>query len=317
MLVKDQGYQFFAIKTGKLRRYFSWQNFLDFFRIIIGIKQAYSILKKEKPNLIFAKGGYVSVPVAVAGYFLKIPVIIHESDSIPGLATKIMAKFAKKICLSFESSKQYFKNKNIVITGNPIRKEILEGNYKQGCAITGFKGEKPIIFITGGSTGALFINKLIQTSIPKLVNTSQIVHQCGAGKEIEIDTEKNKDDYRQYDYLADEFKHIYAISDFLIARAGANNLSELAALGKPVIAIPLPSSASQHQLLNARAYAEKNACILVEEKDLTPQKFVEIVSDLLNDQNKMKELSRNIRKIAVLDGADKVSSVILDTVDSQ
>jgi len=314
-LISD--YKFYAITTGKLRRYFSWQNFFDFFKTIKGIFEAAKILKKEKPDLVFAKGGYVSVPVAIAAWRRKIPVIIHESDSTPGLATKIISRFAKKICVSFEKNLKEFSEEKVIFTGNPIRKEILEGDSEKGLNFTKLNKKKAIILIMGGSTGAMTINKVIQEALPEILKVCQIIHITGAGKEIEVDKKNEliKNNYRQYSFIDEELKDIYAITDLIITRASANVLSEIAAVGKAAIIIPHQYSPSKHQLKNAQEFENKNAGILLEEKDLSGEKLIETVKNLLEDKEKLRELEKNIKKTGNTKAAEKLVEVILGFLD--
>lgn len=195
------GIDFEGITCGKLRRYFSWENFLDFFRVPIGIVQAYKILKRYKPVVVFSKGGYVSFPVTVAAWKLKIPVILHESDVVPGLANRLSMKFARKICISFEETKNYLSKKLLkktVYTGNPVRKSIFEGSREKGLKFTGLNEYRPIILVMGGSQGATQINKLVRSTLDELLKKFQIIHIAGRGN---IDIGIHKTGYKQYEYI--------------------------------------------------------------------------------------------------------------------
>jgi UDP-N-acetylglucosamine--N-acetylmuramyl-(pentapeptide) pyrophosphoryl-undecaprenol N-acetylglucosamine transferase len=260
-LIKD--IEFKSITCGKLRRYFSFENIKDAFKIPVGVFQAFKILRAFKPKTVFSKGGYVALPVVIAAWFLKIPVICHESDISPGLTTKISAKIAKKVCLGFEESKKYFPKKG-VYTGSPIRKEILTGKKKVGLDFLGFKGKKKIMLIMGGSQGATTINEFIDKYLKELSLDYDIVHIRGAGK-LKKSKAKNTS-YRQFEYLKDELKDVYACSDIVISRAGANSITELRALKKPIVLVPLGKASSRgDQIKNAKAFKESYGVPVLEE----------------------------------------------------
>ena len=253
-MVEKTGVEFKSIACGKFRRYFSFNNFLDGFRIPIGILQAGQILKKFNPDVVFSKGGYVSFPVAIMAGFLKIPLICHESDVHPGIANRYCVRFAKKICISFEMSRSFFKKyaKKVVLTGNPIR--ILEGDKNRGFRFSKLDDRKPILLIMGGSQGALQINDLLTESLDKLLKEFQIVHIRGRGN---LDLSLHRKGYVQYEYVDKEIGDIYAMSDIVVSRGGANSLAELAMLKKKAVIVPLGSHASRgDQVDNARNFVE-------------------------------------------------------------
>lgn len=266
-IINSNKVQFYSISSGKFRRYFSWKNLLSPMLVILGIMQSIAILIKIKPRLIFSKGGFVAVPVAVAGRILGIPIITHESDVTPGLATKIIARFASKVCLTFDKSKMYFKNKqNLIVTGMPIRNEIMHGDKEKGLSFLSFKKTKSIILVIGGGLGSKFINNVIRLKLNNLLNKYNIIHICGKGN---IDYEYlNIDGYKQVDYLAHELPHVLACSDLVISRAGSNILHELIYLQKKCILIPLSKQASRgEQIQNVEYYKNNhNNIILYENK---------------------------------------------------
>ena len=256
-LVSKYGIKFKGVYCGKFRRYFSLQNFIDIFKVPIGIIQAYKALRSFKADIVFSKGGYVSLPVVLAAAKLKIPVVLHESDVVPGLANKIMAKFSKKICISFEETKKYFNKyyKKIIFTGNPVRTSILKGSTAKGLKFTGFNKNKPVILVIGGSQGARQINNLVRASLDELLKKFQIVHIRGKGN---LDISIKKKGYKQFEYLNEEMKDVYAIADLIISRGGANSLAEIANLKKKAVIIPLGTSASRgDQIENAKVFANK------------------------------------------------------------
>jgi len=286
-LIAEKNCKFYAVETGKLRRYFSWENFIDLIRIPAGLIQSLFIIKKFKPQVIFAKGGYVSFPVVIAGFILRIPIILHESDLVPGMANKLLSKFADKICISYKESLNYFKNKDkIILTGNPVRIEITKGKKEVGYKLTHFNKEKPILLVMGGSSGAAFINGIIEKNKQELLKKYQIIHICGKGKEIEI---KNKN-YLSFQYVNEELKDLYAISDLIISRAGANSLAEIAILNKSAIIIPLSRKASRgDQIFNAESFVKNHHAELLLEEDYSDEKVLTLIDKLIKNKTKESE----------------------------
>ena len=277
---------FFGITTDKLRRYFDLKNLMMPFNVIKGINEAKSILKKENVDIIFSKGGYVAVPVVIAAGQLKIPVISHEADITPGLANKIAEPFSKVICCNFEEAANSFGKKG-VHTGSPIRKDLFSGDKKKAQEFLGFKNNKPIIFVTGGSLGSLYINKVVRQNLDKLLDKYNIVHQCGKGK---IDETISREGYKQYEIISDNLNDIFAATDIVISRAGANIIFELLALKKPSLLIPLSKKASRgDQILNAKSFEKKNYAIVLleEDEDKKPWLFMEKINELENKKKNM------------------------------
>jgi len=295
------------ISAGKIHRYFSLALPIEIIKTIIGIIQSFSCLLFWMPDVIFSKGGYGSFPVVFAARLYRIPIIIHDSDAIPGLVSKKTAKFAKKIILSFEGSKQYFKAKHqgkIVVIGNPIRKELLNGDKEQGRMLFKINSTRPKVLIMGGSQGAQKINEIVVNCLPRLLEISEVIHVCGPNnfKETEKDTQKSPN-YHLYPFLnQEELKHAYAIADLIVNRAGAGSIFEIAALGKPSILIPLPNSAQEHQRQNAyeftsssEALAKEERAVILEQENLTPNLFLEQISKLLSNPAKLSEMSQKAK----------------------
>ncbi len=280
-MISGLGVKYRGIFCGKFRRYFSWKNFADIFKIPFGILQSLFILTGFRPRAIFCKGGYVSFPVAVAGWMLRIPIILHESDVIPGLANKLCARFAKTICVSFEESKKYFPARKVVFTGNPLRRELMTANAEKGRELTGFHHkDKSIILFMGGSQGADFINNLVWNHFEKLVASYRIVHICGKGKAPHQDRFRHPH-YKAYEILWEGLKHIYALSDVVVTRCGAITLSELDFFGKPAILIPLGTAASRgDQIENARVFAKHHHAFVMNETDMHEKDFFDHLQKL-------------------------------------
>ncbi len=255
-LVRRKGIPFEHIATGKLRRYFSLLNFIDLFRIPLGIIQAFFKLGRLKPNIIFSKGGFVGFPVVVAGWLRRIPVIIHESDAIPGLATKLCAPFAKKILLGYKEAELELQkhSSKIEVIGNPIRPEILKGSISKAKRLTGFNGKKPVLLIMGGSAGAQQLNQIIKKEKARLTEIFDVIHITGKGKGRKQKTKS----YFSIPYIHDELKDLYALASLALSRAGANSLAELEALQIPTLLYPLGRYASRgDQMANTQAMTQK------------------------------------------------------------
>lgn len=292
------------IQAGKLRRYFSWQNFLDPFLILIGFFQSLFIIAKFKPQVVISAGGYVCVPVVWAAWFLKRPSLIHQQDIVPGLANKLMAPFANIITVTFEKSLKDFPPKKTHWVGNPIRGDVLIGDRQTAYKFFGFDLNIPTILIMGGGTGAIKLNNLVLTCLPELVKFCQIIHLTG-GK---MNKTAEQTRYRSFDFLTDQLKDAYAACDLVISRGGMSALTELAALQKPAIIIPIPQS---HQEQNAIEFFRNNAIALLPEKNLSPQNFVEAIKNLIFDQAELMNLSRNIGKIMPPAAGQKIIEMIL------
>jgi UDP-N-acetylglucosamine--N-acetylmuramyl-(pentapeptide) pyrophosphoryl-undecaprenol N-acetylglucosamine transferase len=308
-MIKNYNFEFCQIFSGKLRRYFSWQNFLDIIRLKIGFWQSLFILRNFKPDLIIGAGGYVSVPVVLAGWFLKIPSIIHQQDIIPSLTNKILAPFAKKITVSFEVSLNDFPKNKTVLTGQPMRKFILNGDRKRAIQRFNLEENLPTLLVLGGGTGALFLNNLIWKILPELTKFSQIIHLTGKGKSQIPNFKSQIPNYHLYEFLTEEMADAYAVADLVISRAGINVLSELSVLGKPAIIIPIPDS---HQEANAKYFAEKNAVVVLNQKKLDEEKLLKEIKFLIENKDLREKLSKNIKKIMPPKGEEKIVNEILN-----
>ena len=286
-LIADYGLPYVGISTGKLRRYFDLKNFTDPFRVINGFREARSFLKKYRPDVVFSKGGFVSVPVVRAAGSLKIPCIIHESDMTPGLANKLCFGAAKKICCNFPETLEMLPPGKAVLTGTPIRAELFTGEREKGLELCGFSGEKPVMMVMGGSQGAVSVNKAVRGNLTELLKTFQIVHLCGKGHFDE--SLANVEGYRQFEYVKEDLKHLFAAADLLVSRAGANAICEILALGKPSLLIPLPTKGSRgDQILNANSFAEQGFSEVLEDEKAADQ-IVEKAVELYNNRAKYQE----------------------------
>lgn len=278
-LIKKQQIPYHGISSGKLRRYFSLQNFTDPFRVLKGFSEANKIIKELKPDVIFSKGGFVSVPVVIAGKRNHVPVIIHESDMTPGLANKISIPSAYKVCCNFPETLKALPADKAVLTGSPIRQELLAGNKDKAREFCGFTSDKPVIMVVGGSLGAAAVNSAIRSILPELLKDFNVIHLCGKGK---LDPSKiNWDGYAQFEYIQEELRDLFALTDIVISRAGANAICELLALKKPNLLIPLSASASRgDQILNARSFERQGFSKVIEEEALTNELLLSTIREL-------------------------------------
>lgn len=283
-LIPKDKVTYHEIQAGKLRRYFNLKNFTDPFRVVLGMIQAVSIIKKLNPEVIFSKGGFVSVPVVIGGWINRIPVIIHESDITPGLANKIAAPFATKVCTNFKEAGENFPKGKAVYTGTPIRKEINRGNYDKGISICGFTKDKPVVMIMGGSLGSRNLNNLVREILPKLLKDFQVVHICGKGNmDLKLESMKG---YKQFEYISDELPHIFKIADLIISRAGANAIFEFLLLKLPNILVPLSTKSSRgDQILNARSFEKMGFSKVLMEEDTDGSILYNAIVELYKNRN--------------------------------
>ena len=277
-LIEDAGIPYDGISSGKLRRYFDIKNFSDPLRVLKGYGQAKRLMKQYHPDIVFSKGGFVSVPVVLAAKHYKIPVIIHESDMTPGLANKICIPAAKKVCCNFPETLNYLPKDKAVLSGSPIREELLTGDRLSGLQYAGLSANHPVILVIGGSLGSVTVNHAVRSILPKLLSQFQVIHICGKGNldESLIGTSG----YVQYEYVDKPLRHLFAAADLIISRAGANSNCEILALRKPNILIPLSAAASRgDQILNANSFAKQGFSTVLEEEVLTSDTLYQAVSD--------------------------------------
>lgn len=317
-IVKNEKIKYKTISCGKLRRYFSFQNFIDPVRILIGFFQSLWIIFVFKPSIILTAGGFVAVPVVWAGWILRIPVLIHQQDVEVGLANKLMAPFATIITVSLKEScdefKKYKLEKKVYFTGNAIRRKILNDVNKESILKKyNIKNDLPVVLVLGGGTGAAALNKIIVQILPKLLQFCQVLHITGPNQNF-IPPDMSQDSgYHSYVFL-DTIEEVLNIADLVVSRCGAGFYSELAVLGKPTIFIPLPDT---HQVKNAKYFQFNNAAIMLNESEITEKKLTEILRDSLSNKELLLTLSVNIKKIMPRDGAKKIANLILEEIMPQ
>lgn len=291
-LVEKSGIPYYGISSGKLRRYFDLKNFTDPFRVMKGYFEARHLIKKLKPDVVFSKGGFVAVPVVMAASHAGIPVISHESDMTPGLANKLSLAFCTKICCNFPETLQYLPEDKAILTGCPIREELLTGDKESGLKLTGFNSSKPVLLVMGGSLGSVKVNQAVRSILPDLLKDYHIVHLCGKGNLDETLT--SMPGYVQYEYMSEPLKHLFAMADIIISRAGANAICELLALQKPALLIPLSAAASRgDQILNAKSFKKQGFSDVLEEEDVTPETLYQAVSSLYENRETYIQAMKN------------------------
>lgn len=314
---------YIEVKTGKIRRYFSLRNILDFFKTGIAVLKAFIKIFFLYPDVIVGKGGYASFPALFAARLLRIPVIIHESDSTPGKVTKWASKFAKKIAISYPEATEYFPAEKTALTGNPIRREIIDPRKDGAHELLKLEDNVPILLVLGGSQGAQMINDVVLQSAPELIKKYQIIHQVGVKNldemnklsRVVVGNSDNKDRYKIFGYLNnDSLKMSAGVADLVISRAGST-IFEIAAWGLPSIIIPITSSGGNHQRRNAYSYARAGAGSVIEEKNLTPHVFAGEIDRLIGNKEKREEMSRAAKSFAKKDAALSIAKQIIMLLD--
>ena len=283
-LIKEQNIPYYGIDSGKLRRYFDWKNFSDPLRVIHGYAQAKKILSRLKPDVVFSKGGFVSVPVVRAASALHIRTIIHESDMTPGLANRLAIPAADKVCCSFPETLKYLPEGKAVLSGSPIRQELLTGERGKALELLHWdNSSKPTLLVIGGSQGSVAINNALRSDLDELLKEFRIIHLCGKGN---LDSSLDgREGYVQFEYIQDELKDLFALADLVLSRAGANSICELLALRKPNLLIPLSAAASRgDQILNADSYKKQGYSMVLKEEDLTPESLLSALRQLNTDR---------------------------------
>lgn len=308
-LIEDIKIPYHGISSGKLRRYFDVKNFSDPFRVIKGFSEANTLLKALKPDIVFSKGGFVSVPVVLAAKHRHIPCIIHESDMTPGLANKIAIPSATKVCCNFPETLEHLPSGKAVLTGSPIRKELFEGSKSDACKLLGFSETQPTLMIIGGSLGSVAINNAIRSNLDQLLENFQIIHCCGKGH---LDPAlQDKPGYRQFEYVKKELASYLALADLVVSRAGANAICELLALKKPNILIPLSAKASRgDQILNAASFEKSGYSKVIAEDDVTNETLLDAIHDVYNHrENYIAAMSES----KLSNPVDTIMELILNT----
>lgn len=305
-IIEKENIKYHCISSGKLRRYFDIKNFSDPFKVVKGIFECISIMRNERPDIVFSKGGFVSVPVVIGAHFCHIPVIAHESDLTPGLANKISERYCTKICVTFPETVDKIKDGKAILTGTPIRNKILEGSKLLGLKFCGFDGVKPVLLIIGGSLGSRFINDSVRNSLNKLLEKYDIIHICGKGNLDKKLEELNG--YRQFEYLDEELPNVMQAADMIISRAGANLIFEILAIKKPNLLIPLSRKSSRgDQILNAESFKKSGFSKVINEEEVTSEVLIKSLNELY--QNRMMYINA-MNSSKLQNGVDAIIDVI-------
>ena len=300
-----EGVTYHAVKSGKLRRYFDLKNFTDPFRVLQGAFQAASLMRQIRPDIVFSKGVFVSVPVVYGAWLHHVPVLLHESDMTPGLANRLSTPLAVKVCCTFPEAAAHIGKKGVV-TGTPLRTDLFSGRYEDGLKRFGFTDSRPVLMVTGGSSGAQAINAALRKALPALTECFQVLHLCGKGN-LSADFE-GAANYRQVEYLNDEMKDAYACASVVISRAGSNTVCELLALKKPMLLIPYPKEASRgDQILNARSFESRKLAHVLMQEDMTPETLTAAVIDTYKDRGALID---NMERETSADGVKNVMALI-------
>ena len=301
------GVPYHAVQSGKMRRYFSWQNFLDPFKVLAGIAQSYFLLRRLKPHIVFSKGGFVALPVVIAAWLNRVPVIAHESDITPGLANRLSFPFVTKICVTFEAARRHFKNQDkIEVTGTPIRDQLLKGDKSRGLALCGFSPEKPCLLFVGGSQGSARLNAMVRDALPTLTTQFQIIHLCGKDKRSEAHA--TVPGYFQLEYANEPLADLLAASDVVVSRSGANALYELLALSKPHVLIPLSRKVSRgDQIQNARYFEKLGISTVLDDDLLSSHDLVQAIDDVFTHRD---ELVDKIKALGITSATDHIIDLL-------
>ncbi len=299
------GITYHAVKSGKLRRYFSWQNFTDPFRVIAGAFQAGHIIGKLKPDVVFSKGGFVAVPVVYGAKLHRVPVLCHESDLTPGLANRLCKPCAKKMVTTFPECAEAL-GKKAECVGTPLRPELFSGTREKGLSLLGFDGKKPVLLMMGGSSGAQSVNKALRDALPQLLPDFDVAHLCGKGN---LDPALNgTPGYTQLEFLDAELPDALAAADLVLSRAGSNALMEFQALDKPLLLVPYPKGASRgDQILNAQSFERRGLCKVLLQENMTADTLVAALHETWRDRGKLREA---VKKAPPADATERILELI-------
>lgn len=300
------GVTYHVVKSGKLRRYFDLKNFTDPFRVLQGAAQSARLIRQIRPDIVFSKGGFVSVPAVYGAWLHHVPVLVHESDMTPGLSNKLSTPLAVKVCCTFPEATAHVGRKGVV-TGTPMRPDLFSGRFSEGIKCFGFSDSRPVLMVTGGSSGAQAINAALRKALPELTRCFQVLHLCGKGNlDAALEGAPN---YRQVEYLNDEMKDAYACASVVISRAGSNTVCELLALKKPMLLIPYPKEGTSRgdQILNARSFESRKLANVLMQEDMTPETLTAAVIETYKNRGALID---NMERESSADGVKNVMALI-------
>ncbi len=308
-LVTAQSIRFVPIFSGKLRRYFSLRNFVDPFLIVLGFLQSLYVIRHFNPDVVVSAGGFVSVPVAVAAFVLRKKILIHQLDITKGLANRLMTPLADRITVSYTASLEDFPESKVVYTGTPVRQELFAGDRDRGVQAFGIDPQMPVLLVWGGGTGSLYLNKVVIAALPELLLDMQVIHITGAGKSVPpIAIKENQDRYHQFEFIVEELPNVLAVADLVVCRAGMGTLTEIAALGKAAIVVPIPGT---QQEANAKFFFERQGVIMGSQEQLSAQQFAQEVRELMDDADARHFLSTKVATLYADNAAERLAVEIL------
>lgn len=313
-IVQQAGIKYVSVPSGKLRRYWSWKNFTDIVLIISGFFKALWLIYRFQPDIVLTAGSFVCVPVVMAAAVLRKKIIVHQQDLVVGLANKIMKPFAHKITVSFDEMSEKFNQEKVVVTGNPVRKFLFDANKNSAVKKFNLQEDLPTVLIVGGGKGSQIINEIFINQAKQFTEFCQIIHVLGKGAQsmwLNHPLVMQNSNYHTYEFLTDEMAAAYAAADLVVCRSGLSTLTELSALQKPTITIPIPNN---QQVANAKFFNEKKAVVYVRQEDLAPQYIIDLIKDLLTNQQKLKSLTENIYNIMPQNSASKYVDLIYQVV---
>jgi UDP-N-acetylglucosamine--N-acetylmuramyl-(pentapeptide) pyrophosphoryl-undecaprenol N-acetylglucosamine transferase len=323
-IMGEEGIPVAFVISGKMRRYFSLQNFVDFFKLPIGFVQSLWILLRFMPDVIFSKGGYVAVPIVLAAWVYRIPIMMHESDSVPGIANQFLAKFANRIAVAYPSAEEYFPKEKTALVGNPIRFQVTDGDPIMLRQELGFTQSRKTLLVLGGSQGSQIINSAVVRILPELLKYFQVIHQTGQANFEDVMHEAafmgvkvGHGGYYATPFMnANKLRDAFALSDLVISRAGATSITEIAANSKPAILIPILESANDHQRMNAYALAKIGAALVLEETNLGEHIFLEKINNILNDDELQKGMIEEIKTFYHSTAAEVIANSVIEIARS-
>ena len=320
--VPERGIPFHAIATGKLRRYWSWRNVTDLaVNVPAGVWQAFRLVGRIRPDAVFATGGFVAVPVALAAALRRVPLVIHEQTAVPGLANRVTARFARRIALTFPESGAAFPAGRAVLTGNPLREELRGGARERAVERFGLDAAAPLVYVTGGALGAHRLNRIVGEALPGLLEVAQAIHQCGDNARTRdrdwLEARRTalppalRARYRVVAYVGAELADVYAAAQLVVGRAGAGTVNECCQLGLPALYVPLPGARGDEQTANARLVEAAGGCAVLPEPALSPESLVAAVRGLLAAPARLKEMGERARTLARPDAARRIAELLL------
>ena len=319
----EAGIPYHAIRTGKLRRALAWQNVPDVLvNAPAGVLQAWRLLRHLRPRVVFATGGFVALPVAMAAALARVPLVVHEQTAVPGLANRVAARVARRVAVTFAESVRFFGRTPTVITGNPLRPELRSGDRAAALERFGLDPALPIVYVTGGAQGSHAINRAVGEILPELLAHAQCLHQCGdnrtTGDRAWLEARRAAlapalaARYAVRPWVGDELADVYAAASLIVARAGAGTVNECCQLGLAALYIPLPGAAGDEQTANARLVGRVGGCAILPQTDMTPALLRERIEQLLADPGRLKDMGERARSLAVPDAADRLADLLLE-----